>query len=58
MSEIGFIFLVKHIITPFVLVECGFLSNINENKLLQDPTYQNKLAWSIYTGIMDYFKEL
>lgn len=58
IKPISDIYLAKHIITPFVLVECGFLSNINENKLLQDPTYQNKLAWSIYTGIMDYFKEL
>ena len=58
IKPISDIYLAKHIITPFVLVECGFLSNINENKLLQDPTYQNKLAWSIYAGIMDYFKEL
>lgn len=58
IKPISDIYLAKHITTPFVLVECGFLSNINENKLLQDPTYQNKLAWSIYAGIMDYFKEL
>lgn len=58
IKPISDIYLARHISTPFVLVECGFLSNINENKLLQDPSYQNKLAWSIYTGIMDYFKEL
>lgn len=58
IKPISDIYLAKHISIPFVLVECGFLSNTNENKLLQDSSYQNKLAWSIYTGIMDYFKDL
>ena len=38
-----------------VLIECGFLSNPEEEKNLQENTYQNKLAWGIYNGIMDYF---
>ena len=42
---------------PTVLVECGFLSNINEAKLLENEDYQMKLAWGIYLGIMDYFYE-
>ena len=41
---------------PAVLVECGFLSNAEEEKLLNDATYQEKLAWAIYCGILDYFE--
>ncbi len=39
---------------PGALVECGFLSNAEEEKLLKDSKYQQKLAWSIYCGIMKY----
>ena len=37
------------------IVECGFLSNPEEEKKLLNDEYQNKLAWGIYTGIIDYF---
>ena len=37
------------------IVECGFLSNEEEEKRLQEDDYQNRLAWGIYNGIMDYF---
>jgi N-acetylmuramoyl-L-alanine amidase len=40
-----------------VIVECGFLSNPREERLLQDPDYQEKIAWSIYVGIIKYFDE-
>jgi N-acetylmuramoyl-L-alanine amidase len=42
---------------PSIIVECGFLSNPEEEKLLNDSTYQNKIAWAIYTGAMRYFAE-
>ena len=38
-----------------VLIECGFLSNEKESKLLSDEKYQEKIAWSIYAGIQNYF---
>lgn len=50
------IYLSKHINIPFALVECGFLSNTSESKLLSTDYYQSKLAWGIYTGILDYFE--
>lgn len=40
---------------PSVLVECGFLSNPDDEKRLQESGYQNKIAESIYRGICDYF---
>ena len=36
------------------MVECGFMSNIEENKKLQDNTYQNKMAYSIMLGFLEY----
>lgn len=57
IKSISDIYLAKNVNIPFVLVECGFLSNINEASLLQNNEYQEKIVWGIYTGIMDYFSE-
>ena len=56
IKSISEIYLTKNVEIPLVIVECGFLSNEEENKLLQTESYQDELAWSIYIGIMDYFK--
>ena len=45
----------KHVEIPISIVECGFLSNAEEEQLLLTDEYQDKLAWGIYNGIMDYF---
>lgn len=56
--KIDNIYIMKNVEIPIALVECGFLSNKKEaSKLVQDE-YQDKLAWGIYNGIMDYFAEL
>lgn len=39
---------------PAVIVECGFLSNQEECALLQDESYQEKLAEGIKIGIQNY----
>ena len=49
------IYIMKNIEIPITVVECGFLSNVEEEKCLLDEEYQNRLAWGIYCGIMDYF---
>lgn len=49
------IYLLKENEIPSVLIECGFLSNDKEAKLLADKEYQEKIAWSIYVGIQRYF---
>lgn len=41
---------------PSVLVETAFLSNPREARLLSDPESQNKIAQSLYLGIMSYFE--
>lgn len=53
--KISNIYIIKNVEIPTTIVECGFLSNPEEEKLLQTDDYQNKLAWGIYNGIMDYF---
>lgn len=40
---------------PSVLVECGFLSNPEEERLLKTDAYQTDIAYAIYCGIIDYF---
>lgn len=42
---------------PSVMVECGFMSNYDENKKLQDNTYQMQLAYSIMLGFSEYLTE-
>ena len=48
-------YIIEHVEIPIVIVECGFLSNPEEEQSLQQDEYQNRLAWGIYNGIMDYF---
>lgn len=41
--------------SPAVMVECGFLSNPAECKLLQDDDYQNKMAFAIFSGTLNFY---
>ena len=49
------IYIVKNVEIPITIVECGFLSNPEEEKELLNDEYQDRLAWGIYSGLMDYF---
>ncbi len=48
------IYILKAAKIPSILVECGFLSNPDEAKLLTQESYQQKIAWSIFMGITEY----
>ena len=52
------IFILKNAKNPSVIVECGFLSNYEEEKLLLSDEYQNKVAYAIYKGINEYYSEM
>ena len=52
------VYILNELEIPSVLVECGFLSNPKEEKLLMSNEYQEKIAWAIYMGIMNYFSEM
>lgn len=51
------VYIMKHVEIPISIVECGFLSNPEEEQQLLDDEYQNRLAWGIFNGIIDYFNE-
>lgn len=48
------IYLMNHVTCPAVLVECGFLTNPQEERLLQDDTYQTKLACALAGGYLQW----
>lgn len=52
----GDYFMLKCSPAPSVIVECGFLSHPEEEKLLQTPEYQEKIINSIYKGIVDFLQ--
>lgn len=47
----GDYFILQCSATPSLLVECGFLSTPSEEKLLVSSAYQEKVAYSVFTGI-------
>lgn len=50
------IIILKNLKTTTVVVECGFLSNADEEKKLSSEEYQNKLAAAIKSGVDNFFK--
>ena len=47
-------YLLKKTSSPIVIVECGFLSNNEEALKLESDYYQEKIAWAIHLGILQY----
>ena len=54
-SKIENIYIINNVEIPTTIVECGFLSNEAEKQNLLNDSYQNRLAWGIYNGIINYF---
>lgn len=50
----GDYFVVRECACPAVLIECGFLTNAEDEKLLMDAAYQQKLAAGITQGVLAY----
>ena len=50
-------YLLKKTDIPIVIVECGFLSNQTEAALLAQENYQDRVAWAIHMGILQYLAE-
>jgi len=51
-------YLLKKTGTPIVIVECGFLSNRAEAEKLCTEEYQDKVAWAIQMGILQFLAGL
>lgn len=54
LAKPGDYFILKVSDCPSVIVECGFLSNAEEEKKLLDAGYRKRLAECIYEGICTY----
>lgn len=50
-------YLLKKTGVPIVIVECGFLSNSEEAEKLCTPEYQERVAWAIHMGILQYLNQ-
>ena len=53
----GFVVL-KSVTTPSILVELGFISNINEEKLLNSNIYLKKISTLICLSVVEYLKQI
>lgn len=51
------IYLVDHVKKPGVLVEVGFLSNLEELQLLRDENYHFQMAQAIFLGCCEYLEK-
>lgn len=47
-------YMLRKVTCPLVIVECGFLSNPDEEALLCDENYQEKMAQGICEGIENF----
>ena len=53
----GDYYIVRESTAPAVIVECGFLSNAQEEALLQTAEYQRLLAEGIAQGVIAYLTQ-
>ena len=51
------IFLMEKIENTAVLIECGFLSNREEEAKLRDEQYQKKIACAVSAGLMNFLED-
>ena len=54
-SKVGDYYMLNCSYYTAVLIECGFISNPDEENLLNTDAYKNKIIDSIYKGILLYF---
>lgn len=51
------IYLLYNSTTPAIIVECGFISNTEEALKLKDENYQNKIAFAVFSGFLEYYNK-
>jgi len=52
------LFVLKYTSMPAVLIECGFITNAEERKLLTADRYRNDIAAAISDGVGEYYKKI
>ena len=53
-KELEDMYLIKNSKIASVIIECGFVSNSEEEAKLSTSEYQDKIAWAIYIGLTEY----
>lgn len=56
VKQAGF-YVLRTSFMPSVLIECGFISNLAEEKKLRTQKYQESIAKAIFNGIVNYIKD-
>ncbi len=54
-AKVGDFYVLNCTDKPSILVECGFLSNPEEEALLQDESYQEKFCYNLFCGILQFY---
>ena len=52
---VGDYYMLKCTQNPSVIVECGFLSNTEDEALLVTAEYQKSIAYAIFKGAVGYY---
>lgn len=52
--SVGDYYMLKCTQSPSIIAECGFLSNEEDEKLLLDPNYQDKIVSCIVAGVISF----
>ncbi len=55
VSQAGF-YVLRGAFMPSVLVECAFISNPEEEKLLRQKSFKEKIAYAIFRGLKNFIK--
>lgn len=55
-AKSGEFYMLEQIACPSVLIECGFLSNAEEEKRLNSSEYRNDLCYNILLGVLEYLQ--
>ncbi|MGN1119096.1 MAG: N-acetylmuramoyl-L-alanine amidase, partial [Oscillospiraceae bacterium] len=50
------LFLLKSNPNPSLMIECGFLSNPEEEQKLSTWEYQQQVAFTIYSGVLEFIE--
>ena len=56
-AAVGDYYMLKCSKYPSILCECGFLSNVGEESLLITASYQEKIAYTIYSAVNSVFAD-
>lgn len=54
--KVGDYYVLNELKAPSVLVECGYLSNIEEEALLVTEDYKKEVCYSILLGVLEYLR--